>query len=442
MDSFYEYLKSIGIKSESDIFNVFKKLKDTEIIDIALNCYKLTETRPNLNNGSFFNFTASTSISGGVFPCSAIDCRLRNVYELSVFAALYADKILIPNYFEYMHNFSGNFKSKEHFIKFINILIGDLILMLNLKPLINEGIVCINPRTRYYCDNCLKEQLTQEKDIDKIFKKIENKVSSNVIKNVTFTLDFSGTIITSGGKDYLSTETLKFIKLPQSLKKYIKKSPHTFSAREVKNLKLYEPFVNPALDDLIFQKYLMLKHDVVYLTNRRFEADLINILETDTEKETLGKVILEGLSHELPFVRNADISKLLKIRKNENSAFISYRDALKNTLIEVSSEKNVRKIKKIMRDNVIPEVNKIDRIIKTHKDDLGIKIKGKVLFNGMIITSGLFAKTFFGLDIPNIITVALGGIFTVKDIFPDLLSSLTIPIEAKRNNFYFLWKLK
>ena len=438
MDKFYNQLKDIKIISAPDVFVVIPEMDIEKIIKLATDCYMLTEScAVTPSEGTVFSFSASSSLSGGIYPCSEINCRLNNVYELSVFAALYADKIIIPNFFEYIHDHDFNFSSEEMFFIFLNRFMGDLVLMLDLKPLIQENIICINPRIKSFCTECLKKQISHEKNAIKVFKKIEKQLEPEIFKNLKFVMDSQNSIVINTEKNYVATEAIRFITLPPVFKKYIKKIPYTFNKKEVEILGLNDFLLNPIFNDLILQKYTMAKYNISYLTNRRLETEIINTLKIAESTEKKDALILEGLSHELPFVKNADINKLLNLRKKENGAFVAYRDAVRKVFAELKDEKDINIVKKAVQDNIIPEVHKIERLIEIHKDDLKDKIKGELIFDALIITAGYFASSV-GLNLTEI----AGGLFTARDILTDILPLTSNPAEAKRNDYYFLWKLK
>jgi hypothetical protein len=49
------------------------------------------------NDGSMFSFVANTQLSGSIYPCKTLSCRIEHVRNLANFAALYADIVLIAN---------------------------------------------------------------------------------------------------------------------------------------------------------------------------------------------------------------------------------------------------------------------------------------------------------------------------------------------------------
>ena len=127
----------------------------------------------------------------------------------------------------------------------------------------------------------------------------------------------------------------------------------------------------------------------------------------------------------------------MKLRKKESGAFTSYRDAVRSVFLKLKNEKDINVVKKAVQDIIIPEVHKIERLIETHKDSLKDKLKGELIFDAIIISAGYFANSA-GINLSEVV----GGLFTAKDIFTDALPLTSSPIEAKRSDYYFLWKLK
>lgn len=442
MKEFFEYLRSKKIDSGADVFPVLTKLPVDELIDLAFKCYELTEfSKPQKDIHGFFSFSAGKAISGGIYPCAEVNCRLENVYELSVFAALYADRVLIPNYFEYMHDFSGSFSNKDKLLNFANTFAGDLILMFDLRPLLLEGVICINPAMQLMCESCHSERLIKEGELSKILEKVERKIGKDIAENVKFTLSEDNSIVVSAPAGFVATEALRFIVLPPQFKKYIKAAPRTFSKKESEILGLQGLLITPIFNDLILQRYSMTINNVAYLTKYQLEARIIDEVEKTKKSEISDGIILRELVHELPFVQNASIANLLKLRKKEAEAFSVYRDAVNKTVLEIKKEKEPRNLQKAVNDIILPEVRKIDRIITTHQEDLNEKLTAKVISNGMILTGGLLANKFLGMDAAQAIAL-LGGVVTVKDALTEKLSATSIPIEAKRSEYYFFWKLR
>jgi DNA-binding transcriptional ArsR family regulator len=99
---------------------------------------------------SVFDFAANHSLSGDIYPCSALGCRLSNVDELGRFAALYADHVLVLNPLR-LH-IPDKFESIDQ-----KILMDDISVLYRLKPLLESGILELAPRTLRLCRECFNK---------------------------------------------------------------------------------------------------------------------------------------------------------------------------------------------------------------------------------------------------------------------------------------------
>lgn len=437
MGEFYEYLHSLHINESPDVFEIIPKLPFEKIIEIAIQCYTLTETKARPTKDlSVFDFSASSSISGGIYPCSEIDCRLKNVYELAAFSALYADKVLIPNPFEHIyHHLTSdfNFANQEQLYIFCNRLMGDIVIMLNLRPLVDGGILYINPQLGSFCKECWTRNLKEQKALIDEFHKLETRIVTDLNKNIKFVLDTNKTIVAQGTPNYLGSEVFRFVVLPKVLKAFRKSIPHTFSPTEVETLRLWEPFVTPVIEDLILQKFSMIDLNTAYLTNRGIEADIINNLEENAERSK-EKAIIDGMAHKLPFIENATLSSLVKVRQHEAESFAVYRDVVKNTIQETKDETNAAIIKSIVEDKINPELHKLDQIIKNHKDDFQKQGRKDLFFNSLLLITGFFSNSNSAL--------IEGTSALLKDLLKDYSDAKQVPTRVKNSDYYFLWKLE
>jgi len=446
MDKFYDYLREKGILEAPDVFDIISKLSVEEILDFALNCYSLTESssRPEKNEG-IFNFSVSSSISGGVVPCSDPLCRINNSYDLASFAALYSEKIYIPNPFEHIYrrlenNF--NFDNEGQFFNFVNQLVGDVMVLLTFRPLFKHNIFSINPRMVVVCQSCWDKKRKEQKNIDNKFRKFSKQIIRKINENVKFTIDEKGAIVVSGTENYIGGEVMRFVVTPKFLKKYDKKKPYVFSENEVNELKLYEYFMNNAVDDVMLQKFFIEDFNISYLTNRGIDSDIIQSLIDDKERSDRKNEysIINELSHSLPFIQNANLEDLINIREAQQESFKVYRDAIR-TVIKGAKNEDIKKfVIQIKEDVINPALNKIDLHIKNNREKFKARMKEKLIFNTIILSGGLFAQKFFCLDLDKIL--AFGGMHTLKELISDNEKRRKIPTEVKNGDYYFIWKLK
>ena len=446
MDKFYDYLREMGILEAPDVADIISKLKTEEILDFAMECYLLTETNshPEKNEG-VFNFSVSSSVSGGITPCSNPLCRINNSYDLASFAALYSERIYIPNPFEHVHRRSENnfnFDNEEQFFNFVNQIIGDVMVLLTFRPLFNHNIFSINPQMVVTCRDCWNKKRKEQKDIDNKFKESSERIIKKINENVTFKIDETGSIVISGTENYIGGEVLRFITTPENLKKYHKKKPYVFSENEVKSLRLYEYFMNSAMDDIMVQKFFIDDFNTSYLTNRGIDSDILQSLidSQEQEKRKQEYSTINGLSHTLPFVQDSTLENLLDVRESEQESFKVYRDAIRMAIKDAKNTDTTKLVEQIKSDVIEPALNKIELQIKNNRGKFKTRLRGKLQFNSLLLAGGLFANSFFGLDKETIL--AFGGIHTLKEFIADKKEMKNIPNEVKNNDYYFIWKLK
>lgn len=437
MKSFFEYLEKNNLRNPSKVVERIFKLPLNKVIEILGNCYYLINSnRPNLSAKNIFDFSANTSLSGGIYPCSCIECRIKKVYNLSVFASLYADTILIPNFFEHFYHSNFNFKNQEQEFYFRNRIAGDIIAFLYFEPLIWSGIIQVNPTEIPMCKNCLSKLLKKEKKLNEKFDLIKEKIEPKLIKKINFILDTPFSITMQSDNNYISNEVIEFAILPNKLSRYIKKIPHKFNAEEIKKLDLVELILEPTFNDLILQKYSIDIYKLSYLTDKKIDSEIIEAI--NSKDKNCNNSIVNGLIHSLPFLNGVDIKKVLKIRNEENNVFESYRCATRNVIREAEGINNKRFLKEAMEDILVPEIINIENIINNNKKYFRKKASSKIIFTSVAISIGIIGNKI-GIDDQIIKMLAP---FAVKDIYDDLMSASNIPIEARNNNYYFLWKIK
>lgn len=438
MKEFFEYLNKIGIKDSSRAKEVIYKLSPNKLIGLGETCCELiNSSRPASNPGSLFNFSANTSLSGGTRPCSCIECRLKNVYNLSVFAVLYSDTVLIPNFFDHFHHQKFNFKNKDEEGLFYNEVLGNISVLLEFKPLIENGLIQINPNYFRLCDDCLAKVKNKERKLERNLNLIGKKLEKKLMKKIKFTLDTPISLVTKDEEGYTDHEVIRFLNLPEEFRKYIRKIPYTFNDQEVRRLGLLEKLVFiPTFNDLALQKYSINTEALSYLTNRKIDSLIIeNIQNRD---KTHRRALVEGFAHSLPFIQGARIEDLLKLRQEEGLSFEVYRNAVRNAIKETRNEKKEKVFKDAVNDIILPEVIKIENKIDKNKKYFYDRAKKKIKIASTALTIGLFG---LDLSLPAVGTVLLAAGISSK-VIKDFVSASTIPKEARENDYYFLWKTK
>ena len=435
MEEFYDYIGSLGIAGSPDVPRAIEKLGPGAVLQVATRCYELTEVsvvKPK--SSSQFNFAAGSSMGGGAESCASLECRIKSLYHLGVFASLYADEVYIPNFFEYMYH-KPDFKDGWQYSSFLEGLTNDILLMLYLKPLVDAGIIHINPKLRTYCQDCLAKKIQADASLFQKLKVVEKKVATDMATNVGVVLEKDNYVHLVGGDFHRG---VLFENLPKDLSIYGRRAPYRFSAKEALQLGLFDYFLDPIFQDLIAQKYAMKHLNVSYITDRKIEKNIIRKLDG---VDSAGSSRIAELPHNLPFITGTSLESLVNLRKKESTAFATYRDAVRLAIKTAENESNPIALKDIVQDIIEPEIRKIDHIVQTEQSEIASKAKTKIAINAGIISMGWFANYIGGVDIGMAMTT-MGGLFAAKDIALDLSSIGKTPVAAKNSDYYFLWAVK
>lgn len=374
-------------------------------------------TRSDWGEPNVFDLAASASLAGGLWPCASSECRLRRADELCRFAALYADRIMVPSLFP--------FELPDGVSNFLRMhILNDLLVLELFKPLLEAEIIGFTPRYYTFCANHVKEFKTLEKRLENAANTI---VSSNLKTiNLSFKrLSHSYTQIAFKGPEKFFDHSQTWLSIPtpiSKLKRHSKKS-HVLA------------YLNPILEDVLNQQILNASG---YISDRELDFELIELL-SKPEIRKINQAVFSSLSHSLPFVRDVPLSVLLRLRNAETESFKVYRDSLKEVITSVNPA-DPEKAKELFDDRIAPELNSIDLAIKNSRTLLKESIATDLIVSAAFLGIGLFS----GWIPPRIseILTAVGGYKFASTILKELRTALREPEEVMNNKFYFLWKVK
>lgn len=439
MSPHYEYLATQGLTDPTAVFAKFEKISSDEILSIGYNLHKLSLAgTPEPRSDGSFNFSAGPTLSGGTHPCANLNCRLTNMQRLATFSALYADIVLIEDMFSYFHHDVSKMLDRDGGQYLKTRLRDDIIILLNWMPLLKTGIVQINPGVQGLCQRCLLKRIKEESSIVIDTDKIESQLRKNLVKEISIFLEPHHVLLMKGAKNYVGSEAIALGRLPRELERYAKNRAYRFTSKEVINLQLLEKLIiRPVLDDLITQKYSVAPLNLSYLTDRRLEADIINALNS-REDSNKSSQMLEGLAHQLPIISSKELNlnllrALVDLRTSEAETFVGYRLALQKVIL-ASATLNKKQFKSAIREAVLPELSKIDRLIKSNRDYFFERAGSKLLYNMLTFAVGMFIPP------PYNIAPVITSLFSLKSITEDVITARNIPMEARTNDYYFLWQ--
>jgi len=318
---------------EKTIFSM-DKLKLSELIEELTNI----PSEERITYTDDFVFTTNSDLGGGRDYCCYIECRKSRIYELSKFAIMFADTVIIDNPFDWYYLFD-EFNERDIFD-----LIEDIKLLFYMRPLLDEKIFSFLPNKNHFCRNCFEEIIKQDLDYYKNLKRMHKKAlnvyqkSSKVkivIENGISFFEIQGPVELIPHGSYWTEISTKNIK--EIAKRIPIKNNYELKPKEAKELKVIDKVVDMIYDDLLNRKWRKMELGVKYVTNKDIE---LNILKTLDSRDTLlrNDAMMKGLSHVVPYIDNVNLEDIIQFRKDEQESFIVYRDRINRIVKNIKSQ--------------------------------------------------------------------------------------------------------
>lgn len=436
MIALFQYLEKNNVFPDTlgEVFNWDHK----RLVSFTRECFIKIDHESEISDTPFV-FTANAELSGGTFPCRHLPCRLGNIRELSTFAILYADKILIENPFDdYVRNpyFNQNMRYK---------LANDLYIIYDIKNLLLNGYISfINPYF-HMCKNCYEQYEKKSEELDKILEDLHEYTRDYLLKESTFSVKSldDGRIAAEfyGPKDIFKHgdegSYLTFNDAPTILKKKLLNSESAdLTDQEVIDSGLVDHQTSLLLNDIVTQHWQNQVYNSSYLTNRIYDFDLLRLLD---EKYDKSSNIFDSLTHSIPFVKGIDHLELMKLRHNETDSFEVYRDKITEIFREGNTYSD-SEAKDIYNDYLRPELNRMNKALSDNQKIIKSKLTNKFFIYSSFITIGI-SSGFITPELGAIIA-SLGGIQAAEEAFNKFQDLDEDKSDIRKNDLYFLWKVQ
>lgn len=427
-----DFVKAIQEKDPDDIHELAEVLTL-----IARYHFQPSNTKPNEN----FSFIANSSLSGGNHPCASPECRQDKLNQLIRFSSLYADEVYIQNPFE-----SIKLKGAKRVNQTDrNELIQGINNFWYLKPFIEEGIIKYAQNEVSLCQ--IHNETVAKPLADRIQKKeiqLYDAIHKILIDSTSVTLDnLSGGgyfLEIKGSPNLIDHGKMYFHfydQLPTYLAQFAKKTfPYKFSKTEITDTEILFTVINPILHDLSEQEWHSKFYGTSYLCDNKMQMQIASKLNSAAYAAS-SNAFEKGMGHYLPTIYSQDLTSLLNLRKSEEEAFKVYRDKLK-ALIHKSKPWDEKEVSSIFKDQLLPEINLIDKKIKDWKSKAKESIKEKIIFGSGAVGIGLYSG-ILPFNIGEIVA-AVGGSSAVVGAVMDYNKTFKEHEEARSNDFYFLWQ--
>lgn len=385
--------------------------------------------------GSLFSFGCNKSLGGGPYPCSNLSCRRKNIRSLATFAALYADRVLIPDPFMGIEGWEED----SHWGRLnLTALIG---LMREIRPLLEAGIISLAPSVFAFCEKhghkFEREKVVLEDRLDAI----ADDLVSSYLDRCTFSISSLGdqfVTSVSGPEVLVPHGEHSFVGNPSWLPSKVKNpAEYELDDRDREEM-LRRLVLDYAVEDVFLQVMQSSFFDTRFLSDRELEIDVLR-RANPTRVQSFDAALMDALSHSLPVATGVPLEAILELRENEAEAFRVYRDAL-SELVDKIDKPDPAAIQDAFRREVTPHLDRIDSTIRASRE----RAKGEMKKNLTVVAGSVVLGVAGGLISPQMgaIIAALSGAPEIRKAGANLLDMFSQPSEIRTNDFYFLWRLR
>jgi hypothetical protein len=173
--------------------------------------------------------------------------------------------------------------------------------------------------------------------------------------------------------------------VPDDLAGYLENVPAVIADDSPTKIEIARSFSRNIVGNLSIQNYYSRVSGYSYLADKDSDIALFAALQELSSGSDWCRS-LSPIAHELPMIDNVDVSSLVKLRMREEEAFSVYRDAVSKVVSEHKNESG-KHLKSAFDDLVRPEVNKIKRAVRVHRDRMAAKLVKDIGIRGCLETS-------------------------------------------------------
>lgn len=445
MDFIKEFDEAISFMGSDDLFESLVKVSDDEIYELSQTLALISKYhfKPEKTNNERFSFIANSSLSGGQHPCSAAECRTKKLNQLTTFASLYADEVYIENPFENIM-----LRGRENVMTVDRQeLFHGIRNYIQLKPLIKKGVIKYANNMVSLCQH--HSESIAKPLADKIREKEEKLykyLHKHILENCTFLFglnkDLTPYLKVIGPEDFIDHGEIYFHfnkPYPSLITTLLtKQAPCKLSKNEVVDNNVLDIIINPILRDLSSQEWNTVFYNTSYLCDNPTQIKIVSKINSSAYAAS-SSAFEKGMKHYLPTIYTQNLQTVMDLREKEGEAFFVYRDKL-SKLINESKSWSEKEVTSIFRDELLPEINLIDKKIKDWRSNSIETLKEKVIFGTGAVVVGLYSGVL-PVNIGEIVA-AIGGGSAVVGALMDYNKTFKEKEKARSNDFYFLWQAR
>jgi hypothetical protein len=387
---------------------------------------------------------ATSNLAGGRTDCFVLDCRMKRIDQLARFAILYSDRVYIGNYFSaYLTDNSIDLEGLR--TSFFN----DLMILLYIKPLIENGNIVIAPNEFHLCKNCYMEAIHLKTKINKLIKKLSldyfNKTNIEMIKinDSIYEYDCECELLDKHGTFILERELPEEIKRSKKLCEVLEQKGRVKIPKIIqRKLNIHKDFAEEVAYNVDYGLACGKCFGASFLTNDQMHLKFLSLLSNNKETENRNKIAYDTLTTTVPFLEDVSLINLVKLRNREFESLRIFRKALNEAILSFyDSKKSITKniANEIYNDVIAPKLIGMDKKVKIAKKDLVDDFRRTTLSLVGVISFGVLSG-FINKELIGIATAV--GIPTLAKALKKLMDVGDSEKAIRQDDFYFLWKTK
>jgi len=450
----FEQLQNAGyLRHGKPVETAIRQASLSNILDFAQQSCETTSAKDFPRDNKMFSQSASLSLGCSRWPCAGIKCRLERAEQIAHYAALYSDRIYIRNFFsDYIEHHNPKKPPDENIIR--REFFEDIQVIAYLKPIIEAGrITPITPP--HCCLNCLSKNSLGFKD-DKPLRKAMRELTSKIEKNIEVVVqrirNGPYTLVAEGPEDLLYHGATCLIReeppyalknMPRIFDRVQKGDKIHLSRWALHRIGLAKNIANMHYQNIFFELILAQCLGTGFLTDMPIHIELLKNLSQNPVCAERDLAIEKHLTCLVPFAKELNPLEILKLRNEDEDAFILFKASLADAVNEYKKNYGTfseSDAKALYCDVIRPKLCQLEARIQKSRRML---IKGttrKVLAWTAAISAGLY----FGF-LPQGLraaATALGLTKILADLTEYAMTKSDIKESIRDQDMYFLWKIK
>ncbi len=430
-----------------------RRLSATRLSDIGQEAASITMAEGINAAAGAMTHAASLPLGGGVYTCSNVGCRIKRIDQLSQFAALYSDRVYIDNFLREHHHEEdeGDPGSTAWHRRRLG---DDLKVLLRIRPLIEAGLVVPVTVTDEVCAQCVAREVFGV-NADKRFARELRQLQSRFLHELNLTVEFRygrwhvaheapEELLEHGGIYSWDDDLPPGLRgVPRLRDRAIAGETITLSKTAVQKSGAHKWLASLIFDSVVFEMATAQFLRTAYLSDAELPLQLLTAISGDPDLARRNSLVQKHLTTMVPFFADVPPQLVLKLRRQEEESFLTYRQALNAAIDSVRAEGvrlRERDAQAIYSDVIAPGLARLDRAVRSARRDLLKNLaRSSVAWIGAI-TFGMYS----GLLPAQLVSAAqaLGLTKVVADLGQTALRLGSQREVIANDDLYFLWRVR